>query len=189
VISNKEKIIECSIKLFSTKGYEAVGVQEIADTASITKPTLYHYFGSKRGLLDKIIAEYEEKYFNLISPYTQYNRDIVKNLNELAFAFIKFAQTNMDFYRMQLNMYFAPPESEAHKAISHMNLKAHGIIEELFKFASKDHGNMKGREKEYSAAYIGTINTYIGMWLNGYCELTEALVYRIVHQFMHGIFS
>ena len=30
------------------KGYDAVGVQEIVDTAGITKPTLYYYFGSKR---------------------------------------------------------------------------------------------------------------------------------------------
>ena len=33
------------------------------------------------------------------------------------------------------------------------------------------------------------INTYIGLFLNGYSALDDALVYQAVHQFMHGILS
>ena len=37
-----------SVRLpFYMKGYDAVGVQEIVDTAGITKPTLYYYFEVK----------------------------------------------------------------------------------------------------------------------------------------------
>ncbi len=32
-------------------GYDAMGIQRIVEAARITKPTLYHYFGSKQGLL------------------------------------------------------------------------------------------------------------------------------------------
>ena len=41
---------------FYEKGYDAIGVQEIADAAGVTKPTLYHYFGSKYGLLQAVIS-------------------------------------------------------------------------------------------------------------------------------------
>ena len=39
----------CSVhwSCFMPRGYDAVGVQEIAQKAGITKPTLYYYFGSK----------------------------------------------------------------------------------------------------------------------------------------------
>ena len=40
---NKETITEIAIKLFSEKGYDAVGVQQICEKAKITKPTLYYY--------------------------------------------------------------------------------------------------------------------------------------------------
>ena len=46
-MENKERILECALELFYAKGYDAVGVQEIAERSGITKPTLYYYFGSK----------------------------------------------------------------------------------------------------------------------------------------------
>ena len=56
LMDNRSKILSCALKLFSARGYDAVGVQEIVDAAGITKPTLYHYFGSKRGLLETLLA-------------------------------------------------------------------------------------------------------------------------------------
>ena len=50
-------ILEEALKLFSNNGYEATGVQEICEQAGVTKPTLYHYFGSKQGLLDAVLLE------------------------------------------------------------------------------------------------------------------------------------
>lgn len=47
-MDNKEKILQCALELFYARGYDAVGVQEIAETAGVTKPTLYYYFGSKK---------------------------------------------------------------------------------------------------------------------------------------------
>ena len=54
-MDNKEKILQCALELFYARGYDAVGVQEIAETAGVTKPTLYYYFGSKKGLLETLL--------------------------------------------------------------------------------------------------------------------------------------
>ncbi len=188
-INNKEKILKWSLKLFSSRGYEAVGIQEIVDRSEITKPTLYHYFGSKKGLLNELINLYGNNFSIKISEAAVYNHDIVNNLNKLAFAFINFALENKEFYRMQLAMYFSPPESESNKSVLQMNLKIYKLIEELFEKASNDHGNMKGRHKTYAATFIGMINTYIGLILNKYIELNDDMIYKAVKQFMHGIFS
>jgi AcrR family transcriptional regulator len=37
-------------KAFAARGFHAVSMDEIADQAGISKPMLYHYFGSKEGL-------------------------------------------------------------------------------------------------------------------------------------------
>jgi AcrR family transcriptional regulator len=42
---------------FSSNGYEATSVQEIADALAITRPLFYYYFHSKEELLWRIIGE------------------------------------------------------------------------------------------------------------------------------------
>ena len=61
-MDNKEKILESALDLFYSKGYDAVGVQEIVERSGITKPTLYHYFGSKYGLLEHLVRNYYGKF-------------------------------------------------------------------------------------------------------------------------------
>jgi TetR/AcrR family transcriptional regulator len=118
-----------------------------------------------------------------------YNRDITKNLNELSISIMNFAKKNSEFYQMQLTMIFSNPENEANKAISKLNEEIYTSLENLFKAASKDHGNMIGRHKEYALTFLGMINTYIAIALNNNNELNDKMIYKAVHQFMHGIFS
>ncbi len=86
-------------------------------------------------------------------------------------------------------MWFAPPESDAFKAIKAINEKQQQIMETFFLRAAQDHGNMKGRHRAYAATFLGMLNTYIALALNGYAELDARLAKSAVHQFMHGIFS
>jgi TetR/AcrR family transcriptional regulator len=48
---------------------------------------------------------------------------------------------------------------------------------------------MKGRQRAYAATFLGILNTYAALGLNGYTELNQVLVKSAIHQFMHGIFS
>ena len=83
-MDNKERIMECALDLFYAKGYDAVGVQEIAETAGITKPTLYYYFGSKYGLLKTLL---DTKFTQLIAEMknaARYDGDVPKTLYRMA---------------------------------------------------------------------------------------------------------
>src|SRR5512139_3648504 len=108
-MDNRSRILSCALRLFASRGYDAVGVQEIVDAAGITKPTLYHYFGSKRGLLDALLTAYFCPLYDLIRQVADYQRDLPLTLNRTAGAYFRFARENPLFYRMQLSMYFAPP--------------------------------------------------------------------------------
>jgi len=55
-MSNREKLLACALDLFAKRGFDAVGVQEVADAAGLKKPTLYYYFGSKSGLLQTLLT-------------------------------------------------------------------------------------------------------------------------------------
>jgi len=188
-MDNRTNILKTALALFSAQGYEAVGVQEIAVTAGITKPTLYHYFGSKEGLLNELLAINSEKLCNALREAAEYKGDMTFTLEKTARTYIRFAENNPEFYRLQLSLWFAPPDSFPAKAVTGHLEEQYRLIESLFIKASGDHGNMKGRHQRYALSFIGMINTYIEMLFKKYLSLDDRMVYLIVHQFMHGIFS
>lgn len=188
-MDNRTTIIKCALELFASHGYEAVGVQEIATSANITKPTLYHYFGSKIGLLEVILKEKYEPLIENAEKAASYNGDLPVSLYKLVSFYFHFAMNNPKFYRSSLAMVFSPPESDTYKSIMPYLAKQNVILEELFKNAAKDHGNMKGRHTAYSITLLGMINAYIQMWFSELIDLNEEVTFRAVHQFMHGIYS
>jgi TetR/AcrR family transcriptional regulator len=189
LMDNRSKILSCALELFAARGYDAVGVQEIVDAACITKPTLYHYFGSKRGLLETLLAVESAPMFAAIERAASYRGDLSLTLHRVAAAYFGYAQAHRLTYRMQLAMWFAPPDSDAHVAVSGLNGRQQQLLETLFVQAAEDHGNMRGRHRAYAATFLGMVHTYVGLALNGYVVLDDDLTYRAVHQYMHGIFS
>jgi AcrR family transcriptional regulator len=188
-MDNRSRILSCALELFASYGYDAVGVQRIAEAAQITKPTLYHYFGSKRGLLNALLETHFSELFQVVERAAVYTGDLPLTLDKVSTAYFSFSGQNPTFYRMQLSMWFAPAYSEAFKAVADFSARQQSLLENMFIHAASQHGNLKGRHRAYAATFLGMINTYIGLWLNGYTELDEQLVYRAVHQFMHGIFA
>jgi AcrR family transcriptional regulator len=188
-MDNRSKILTCALQLFAARGYDAVGVKEIADTAAITKPTLYHYFGNKIGLLDTILKEYFIELNKTVEKAIIYEGDLTLSLRRVVHAYFDFFKNNTIFYRMQLAMTYAPPESEPAKAVNKYNNTQYCLLENLFIKAVNNHGNLKNREKHYAATLLGMINTYITTALYGQVTLNDELVYKALHQFEHGIYS
>jgi len=188
-VDNKTNILNCALELFAVHGYDAVGVQEIAVAAGVTKPTLYHYFGSKQGLLSALLETYQTPFTQAIRDAAVYQGWLPHTLEKIARAYFDFARQNPVFYRMQLAMVFAPRDSEAHHSVSGWNEQQYQMLEAVFIQAVRENGNMKDRHRLYAATFAGMLNTCIGLWLNGYLSLDEALLRRVLHQFEHGIYS
>jgi AcrR family transcriptional regulator len=54
-IRSHDRILQKALGLFSDRGYDATSVREICEAAGITKPTLYHFYGSKEGVYRAIV--------------------------------------------------------------------------------------------------------------------------------------
>lgn len=59
MIDTKNKILNEALKLFSTYGYEAVSVSDIASEVKVTKSALYKHFLNKRDVFESILKEME----------------------------------------------------------------------------------------------------------------------------------
>ncbi len=188
-MDTRAALLEAALELFAARGYDAVGVQEIVEAAGVTKPTLYHHFGSKRGLLEALLAEHFHRLEAAVREAAEYRGDLTGNLGRLAGVFFRQAEESPVHYRMQLSAWFAPAESEAHAVVAAPQERLYRLVEELFRRAVADHGNMAGRQAAYAATFIGVLNTYVGLRLNGRVRLDEVLARQAVHQFEHGIYS
>lgn len=190
-MDNKEKILQCALQLFYAKGYDAVSVQEIVETAGITKPTLYYYFGSKLGLLKTLLRTYSEPMKEKIVSAAKYEGDIQNTLLCLAEVYIDIMIHSRKEYMFLMALFYSAKENEAYVAVRPMIVGFYNIIVNVFEQASHELGNMNGRQRQFAIGFIGIINHYILF----VCEQQEAVsadrvaVRELVRQFMYGIHS
>ncbi|HSD66437.1 MAG TPA: TetR/AcrR family transcriptional regulator [Vicinamibacteria bacterium] len=69
-LRSNDRILKKALELFSEKGYDATSVREICEAAGITKPTLYHFYGSKEGVYRAIVDGALERF----------QRDVIRSL-------------------------------------------------------------------------------------------------------------
>ncbi|WP_129629339.1 TetR/AcrR family transcriptional regulator [Candidatus Oscillochloris fontis] len=186
---NRSHILDQALQLFAKHGYDGVGVQEICNAAGITKPTLYHYFGSKRGLLETLVQERGRSFLAALTVATTYAGDMPLSLEQVARAYFEFAAQQPLLYRILIGFWFMVPENEAFQVVLAFNSEQQRMVAQMFEAAVADHGNMRGRHRVYAATFIGTLNTYAGIALNGYGQLDAETVYQAVRQFSYGIYS
>ena len=57
-ISTKKAINNAAIELFSQKGFDGVGMREIANKADIAVSVLYYYYANKETMYKEIVYDY-----------------------------------------------------------------------------------------------------------------------------------
>ncbi len=90
--NSRERLIEAALTLFSQKGFDGTGVDEIAESIGIKGPTIYKYFKSKDELLTAV-AEHAEDDYNKGMGFASNLADKIKNGSEL----IEFATNSLHF--------------------------------------------------------------------------------------------
>lgn len=186
---NQLIILRTACQLFSQYGYDAIGVQQVVEKAGFTKPTLYHYFGSKQGLLEAILAYYLTPFNQQLSHLLPYHGDVQTSLRQIFDFYLTFAHTNTHFFRMWMAFRLSPIQSIPYQSLLPY-LKKHQIdFNHLFQTIALQHGNLRGRESVLSASLQGLLFTFASLSLQDEFEFTHPRNHQIIHQFMHGIFS
>ncbi len=188
-MDSRKAIAAKALSLFADRGYDAVGVAEIVDAAGLTKPTLYHFFGSKQGLLETLFREHAAVLDDRVARATAYSGDLPRSLGQVAEAYTGYAAGSPDAYRLELALYFAPSGNPAHAVAASHYARRQKLLEGLFRDATADHGNLRDRERRYAVSFVGVLNSFIGLQLGGQIALSDRLCREIVHQFSHGIYS
>lgn len=185
----KRRLLAVATALFSWRGYDGVGTQEIVGSAGLTKPTLYHHFGSKAGLLEAVCRRTHAELFRRLRPCLDYDGDLPRTLDRTIAAFLRFAEASPDELRLFIALMQAPPGCDGRRIVDPYRDALEASIRSMFAAAAKRHGNMIGREAQYTASFLGTVFAYCVMLMDGRVELEADLAHRVAHQFSHGIYS
>lgn len=190
-MDNREMILQCALELFYKRGYDAAGVQEIVEMAGITKPTMYYYFKSKRGLLEALVEEKGGPLLREICKVQERKAGFEEQLYGLARIYLDFCRREHQFYFFMLGQMYSPSENEAHRAAAPFIRRQFQLITDTFANAGDYLGNMNGRQRQFAMGFLGTINCYMMVYNEKSMEnmLRDDNIHAVVHQFLHGIYS
>lgn len=186
---NRTIILDRAEALFARRGYDAIGVQEIVAAAGVTKPTLYHYFGSKSGVLRTLFAERFEPFLADLSRAATFDESLTGCLQRIVEVCFAFARTRTDLYRIHLASWFGSPDNDAAVIVRDYVQRLHQVLRDLFAVASARNGNMRGRERVYASTLIGAINGRTALFFDEQVPLDDHAVWQTVQHFSYGIHS
>lgn len=184
---NKDLILNNSITLFSKKGFDGVGVQEICEVSQITKPTLYYFYKSKQGLLQAIADIKGNELLEKIKAAAVYEHDFIKGLTQILTAEIDYAEANRDFFKLHFSLLNSPKDSDAFQIYESLKKKFDKVFEEFFINSANEFGNMRGKEKLYSVLFHNNVTSVAMLCANKALKKNDQNVYQIVHSFVYGV--
>jgi AcrR family transcriptional regulator len=97
--------------LFSEKGYDAASVREICEASGITKPTLYHFYGSKEGVYRALVDGTLERVREDMSGAIEAEGSLGDRLRRLTSTYFEAARSDPDLARFILALTHNPPSS------------------------------------------------------------------------------
>jgi len=102
-LSKREQILNAAVTVFSTRGYRATLVDEIAQEAGVAKGTLYLYFSSKEEMYLEAFRENVEKLHKLTLERMEGAHSTWDKIKAFIAVRLEFGETNKNFLRIYLS--------------------------------------------------------------------------------------
>lgn len=103
----KDKIINKTLKLFATKGFDSITIDDISKVSNCAHGLFYHYWEVKEDLYNSVVAQYEIKYANKLLDQDELNNvsgiDAIRMITNFYGRIMKESDYLVCFSRLYLN--------------------------------------------------------------------------------------
>lgn len=190
-MNRKQEIMNVALRLFSEYGYTMTGVQRICNEAEVTKPTLYHYFGSKEGLLRSIYEEHFHLLLRDLDSLTTENQDVMKVIEKMTAVYVKHSLRSKQFFWLSNHLRKVPQRNDAREIVQPFYQEEKARIVAVLATLSAFHTNLEGHEQFLANVYLYMMTGYIEEHIQegDFGEDHRNEVYQLTKQFLYGIFS
>ncbi len=98
-VGTRDRLLRAAADLIAASPGETVPLRAICDAAGVRLPTLYHFFGSKEGLLDAVVEHGFEQYLSA-KRAQESSGDPIQDIRDGWDAHVEFGLANPGFYAL-----------------------------------------------------------------------------------------
>ncbi|MCB9082306.1 MAG: TetR/AcrR family transcriptional regulator [Lewinellaceae bacterium] len=92
--NTEEKILQAARDVFTSKGFAATRMQEIADHAGINKGLLHYYFKSKERLFRAVFSDAFRRFMRSINPVIDSNAPLLEKIRTIVHSYLEMLLEN-----------------------------------------------------------------------------------------------
>lgn len=187
--SKRELILERALALFADRGYNGVGVEELATAAGVTKPTLYHYFGSKQGILEALLREQFDPFLDDLASAAAYEGDLQRSLSQIIRTVFDFGTANPQLYWMVLGAELTAHDDRATRILLERLDRERALVVDLFESALSDWGAIRGKQRLAAETLLAMTTIHLRLAAHGEITLDDTAILYLIRHLVYGIYS
>ena len=118
---SREAVLDAAARLMAEQGYEAASMAALVEEAGVPASSVYHYFGSKEGVLLAVMERGAERFFAELPNFDRRIGSRQEHLRALVEAVSGTLDRHPDFLRILVVMAAQPPaagETEVHRVVN-----------------------------------------------------------------------
>jgi AcrR family transcriptional regulator len=113
---SRELVLDAAERIMASEGYEAAALSRIVEESDIPISSVYHYFGSKDGVLLAVMERGAERFFERVPEPDELIGDPVTHLSRLVDTVCAALEQEPDFLRLVVVMAAQPPLDDGAQA-------------------------------------------------------------------------
>ncbi len=186
-VRSSERILNQALELFSSKGYDATSVREICEAASITKPTLYHFYGSKEGVYRALVEGALDGFRQRLEHQILASGTPVDRLKRVARGYFEIAREHREFMRFLFGLIHNPPSSAPRTDFPSYYEGVVGLISQVVQDGVADRTFAPGPVELRMLVFMGALGEAVcGSLIVGRPDLTPELADTLVETILRG---
>jgi AcrR family transcriptional regulator len=113
---SRELVLDAAERIMAAEGYDSASLARIVEQSEIPVSSVYHYFGSKDGVLLAVMERGAERFFARVPDPTELIRDPLTHLRLHLENICDALEQESDFLRLVVVMAAQPPVDERARA-------------------------------------------------------------------------
>ncbi|MEM8907182.1 MAG: TetR/AcrR family transcriptional regulator [Bacteroidota bacterium] len=112
----KKRTLAAALSLFASEGYNAVSTNRIARTAKVSEGLIFRHFKNKKGLLDAIMKESEQKLQQVLASILA-SSDTLEVIRLTIEFPLSIPKKEYDYWRLQFKLKWEKAYNHTHKML------------------------------------------------------------------------
>jgi AcrR family transcriptional regulator len=124
---SREAVLDAAEQLMAEQGYEAASVAALVERSGVPPSSIYHYFGSKEGVLLAVMERGANRFFDALPDIDERVGTQAEHLAAAVGAVATTLEQNPDFLRILIVMAAQPfnaGKGEVHRVVNRVREKA-----------------------------------------------------------------